>query len=774
MEQHVDAETHSKGNILDLILSNKDDMVSEVNMEGKIGGSDHEMIQFKININESRSNSVKEFRDYGRADWKEMRAMMSKDWTNILAGKDVNEMWQILKSTINDAIDKFVPMRKSKEKIEPKWMNNQIRKQIAKKKASWAKWKKSKREMDKREYKQIERETKKMIRNSKNRLERDIAKDAKTNPKRYFSYLNSGKKVKTKVGPLINAQKEYVIDPKQQANILNDFYSSVFTRSVDEVPVKEKMCEEELSDIEITAERVKSVIDGLKENTAPGPDGIPTKLTKALKNEIAEPLAILFRKSMDSGKIPDEWRNADVTAIHKGGARLEPGNYRGVTLSCGYLKMLERMVKDEGELHIERNMLMSKSQHGFRSGKSTQTNLIEFMNQTTKWLDEGRKFDIIYLDFAKAFDKVCHKRLMVKLKAAGIAGKVLKWIEDLLSGRKQRVKVEGKYSEWADVISGVMQGSVLGGTLFNLFVDDIDEAIRIAICRAIMAKFADDTKAAMIVENEDDAKAMQELIDELSRWAEKWGMVFNAKKCKVMHVGLHNAEYEYYMDGNPIEKVTEEKDVGVWVSKSLKPTKQCEVAAAIAHSTLRRISKSFHYRKSNVLVPLFKSFVRPQLEFSVAAWSPWTEQDVETLEGVQRSLIRLISNKRGNTYEERLRNAGLTTLRERRLRGDMIETFKVVKGFTKVDKNEWFVFRNPDETRRTRSTASISDQGSIEMRSDVMFRENVNLEIRRNFFNVRVVKEWNQIPDVVKSAATINAFKNAYDNWKRTTNENNS
>ena len=251
-------------------------------------------------------------------------------------------------------------------------------------------------------------------------------------------------------------------------------------------------------------------------------------------------------------------------------------------------------------------------------------------------------------------------------------------------------------------------------------------------------------------------------------------MVFNPKKCKVMHLGLHNAEYEYYMDGNPIEKVTEEKDVGVWVSKSLKPTKQCEVAAAIAHSTLRRISKSFHYRKSNVLVPLFKSFVRPQLEFSVAAWSPWTEQDVETLEGVQRSLIRLISNKRGNTYEERLRNAGLTTLRERRLRGDMIETFKVVKGFTKVDKNEWFVFRNPDETRRTRSTASISDQGSIEMRSDVMFRENVNLEIRRNFFNVRVVKEWNQIPDVVKSAATINAFKNAYDNWKRTTNENNS
>ena len=106
-----------------------------------------------------------------------------------------------------------------------------------------------------------------------------------------------------------------------------------------------------------------------------------------------------------------------------------------------------------------------------------------------------------------------------------------------------------------------------------------------------------------------------------------------------MHIGLHNEEFEYFLDGNRIESVTEEKDIGVWVSKSLKPTRQCEIAAAKAHSTLRRIMKSFHYRKTNVLVPLYKTFVRPQLEFAVAAWAPWTEQDMETLESVQKRLI---------------------------------------------------------------------------------------------------------------------------------------
>ena len=176
------------------------------------------------------------------------------------------------------------------------------------------------------------------------------------------------------------------------------------------------------------------------------------------------------------------------------------------------------------------------------------------MDQTTKWLDEGKNFDIIYLDFAKAFDKVCHRRLIKKLSRIGIAGILLEWIENWLSGRKQRVVLEGELSEWADVLSSVLQGSVLGAILFNIFINDVDTAV----LYALLWKFADDTKMAMVVEDEEDARKMQEDLDNLNRWASEWEMCFNASKCKVMHVGNNNRKTDYFMDGHKLEEVTKE------------------------------------------------------------------------------------------------------------------------------------------------------------------------------------------------------------------------
>ena len=143
---------------------------------------------------------------------------------------------------------------------------------------------------------------------------------------------------------------------------------------------------------------------------------------------------------------------------------------------------MERLVKEAIENHLEHNNLIKPSQHGFRHGRSPQTNLIEFMEQTTEWADGGKSFDIIFLDFAKAFDVVCHASLLVKHKAKGIEGDLLAWIEDWLKGRKQRVVVEGEVSESEDVVSGVVQGSALGGTFFIIFIDDIRVPLE-EICR---------------------------------------------------------------------------------------------------------------------------------------------------------------------------------------------------------------------------------------------------------------------------------------------------
>ena len=343
----------------------------------------------------------------------------------------------------------------------------------------------------------------------------------------------------------------------------------------------------------------------------------------------------------------------------------------------------------------------------------------------------------------------------------------MKWLEDWLKGRKQRVKVENEWSEWIEVLSSVVQGSVLGGILFDIFIDDIDDAA----LEALVWKFADDTKAAMIIESEEDGRRMQTIVDSLAAWAEKWGMAFNGTKCKVLHVGRTNPKYKYFLNGQEIEAVKEEKDLGVYIEDSLKPTKQCAAAAKAANFALGQLQRSFHYRKKAHLVPLYKTFVRPRLEHAVSAWNPWLEADIKCLEKIQERLIKMLSDVRGSTYEEKLKDAGLTSLKERRERGDAIQTFKVLKGFSKVEREKWFQ-TVPDDARPTRATATVDDEGKLVKKESVLVVERARLEIRRNSFSIRAAKGWNELPETVKSSTSINGFKSAYDRWKekKTTN----
>ena len=244
--------------------------------------------------------------------------------------------------------------------------------------------------------------------------------------------------------------------------------------------------------------------------------------------------------------------------------------------------------------------------------------------------------DIFYLDFAKAFDKVPRERLLEKLKAKGIGGDLLAWLRDWLTDRNQRVVCNSEFSDSILVESGVPQGTVLGPPLFNIFIDDIDTVARRI---ELILKFADDTKGMKIIRNEEDRKLLQETLDGLFEWANKWGMQFNLSKCKIMHVGRNNPEYKYTMGGVELQEVEEERDVGVIIHKSLKPSAQCSKAANTAMAVLGQIGQNFHYRDRHIFVKLYKQYVRPHLEFSTPAWSPWLQGDIDRLEAVQKNLL---------------------------------------------------------------------------------------------------------------------------------------
>ena len=216
--------------------------------------------------------------------------------------------------------------------------------------------------------------------------------------------------------------------------------------------------------------------------------------------------------------------------------------------------------------HLEQHKLISVSQHGLLPGRSCLINLLAYLDSVTKHVASGLPVDTVYLDFAKAFDKVPHRRLLMKLKAHGIYGVVLEWIRRWLTDRKQRVILNGGTSDWLPVLSGVPQGSVLGPCLFLIYINDIDLNIS-----GEMLKFADDTKVICPIEKEENGATLQADLDKLLDWSNKWQMQFNLEKCKVMHFGYNNPCLEYTMGKAKSTVTKSEKNLGVVIDSTLKP-----------------------------------------------------------------------------------------------------------------------------------------------------------------------------------------------------------
>ena len=609
-----------------------------------------------------------------------------------------------------------------------------------------------------RQYTKQRNRVKKLTRSEKRLYEASLAEHAKDQPKMFWRYAKANLKTKEGIGDLNvegevdeQGKQRLTKDDGEKAEVLASFFSSVFTKEP-EGPLNQ-MPQREVGDpyeqCPVTVEAVAKLLQQLDPCKAPGPDGVHPAVLKELSETLAIPLQRIYSTSLRTGQLPSVWKTATVTAIYKKGDKKRPSNYRPVSLTSVPCKVMEKLLREWIVDHMKKNNLLSDKQYGFLAGRSTTLQLLRVLDDWTSAMDRGNMVDVIYVDFMKAFDSVPHQRLLNRVESYGIPNPVLGWVRSFLSGRTQRVSVRGNYSAEHEVTSGIPQGSVLGPTLFVLYINDLPDRVK------DLFLFADDVKIYREITPENqaqDVELLQQDAHQLEDWVEESLMRIHPEKCKTMTISStgrsSGAVYtvttnQHTMD---INRVTEEKDLGITVDNSLSFDTHIDTVTNKANRMAGLIRRTFTHLDSKSFVLLFKALVRPVLEYGQAVWKPYLRKHINKLESVQRRATKQVPGMGNLEYPDRLRRLNLPTLAYRRMRGDQIEIYKIISG--RYDTSITGNILTKSTNTRTRG------------HPHKLHKARCRLNTRQNHLNNRVVNTWNAL-----SAPSLHAFENRLDKY---------
>lgn len=768
--QHINQPTRWRGSdnphILDLIITKDEDSLSLLDYQSPLGKSDHCTIFFKIPCKIVVHLKRKQKICYKEANYIEINEELTKtNWKEIVKpGNTPNENWNQFKCALKKVEDKFIPT-----KIITIGRNNkhsfpadQATLEAIRKKHSLSRRAATNKDPGiRKEYNKMRNKVKKLTRKSRKEYEQNIATKAKTDPKVIWNYIKSKSSTKSDIADLYQDPTDKnsvkITTDVGKANILCNFFNNVFVKEQDgvapELPPKQIM--EEMTNLTVKEEVVLKLLLNLKPEKSPGLDNLHPRYLKNIASSIVEPLTEIFNQTLSTGIIPEDWKKARVSAIFKKGDKSMAGNYRPVSLTSILCKVLETIVREHIIKFMRANNYFSSKQYGFISGRSTCLQLIEVMDKWTEALENGQMIDCIYMDYQKAFDTVPHKRLINKLKAYNFTEQITSWISSFLTGRSQKVTVNGEDSVWGKVTSGIPQGSVLGPILFVIFVNDLPD-----IVNSYMYLFADDTKIFQIIENNSHCKDLQKDLDTMCNWSDTWLLRMHPDKCKHMRIGRAKSEDEdvtYNLQGKHLETITKEKDIGVIIDSELSFDNHISEKVKKANSMFTLIRRTFQFLDIKSFVPLYKCLVRSQLDYACPVWSPYRSKHIDMIEGVQRRATKCLPGMKHLSYSERLQKLKLPTLAYRRVRGDMIEVYKMIQGVYDEECCNAVILWEDASGRHSR-------RGNSKM----LFPRRATTALRKNNFSIRTVKIWNSLPEHVISVPNVNSFKVALDNhWDK-------
>lgn len=504
------------------------------------------------------------------------------------------------------------------------------------------------------------------------------------NPKSFFQFIKSKNSNSDFPSVMFYGEKR-VKSSQEQVNLFADFFKTNFQPG--HQPIDDQLLDNVKSaiDFEVFAISETDIISGLsslKESTKLDIDGISAHFLKKCSSSICVPLAYIFNYSLKIGKFLEGWKICSITPVYKSGPKGDICNYRPISKLSNISKLFEYVVYSHIFLSV--SPILTESQHGFIKNRSTVSNLLVFANHCLTGFEMGYQVDTIYLDFCKAFDKVLHSILLLKLEKIGFHPIFLRWIKSYLLNRRCFVYFDDCKSDLYIATSGIPQGSVLGPLFFILFINDITNCFHYARCLI----YADDVKIFLNVKNLLDTLLLQGDINRLFSWCELNKLPLNISKCFFLPFSRRTrlVDSNYDINNHLLSKVDKVLDLGVLFDSKMNFRSHIDYILPKAYSVLafiKRNSKDFLNPYTRKI--LYVSFVRSRLEYASLVWNPFYKIHCDRIERLQRKFIKfaLLSLNYSEPippYISRCRLIHLETLSNRRAKSSVLFLYKLVAG----------------------------------------------------------------------------------------------
>lgn len=658
LTQHVRSPTRGD-NTLDLVMSTFISPV-ETQVRAPLGRSDHSVVLSDfVGVLPAHEPPVKRtVWRYDRADWNRFRAFLRNvSWPEIIT-EDPDASCERITATISSAITRFVPSKELVTKpTDPKWWTPECSAAMKEKDKRWRSWRKYPHDVI------LKQEFTHSVNVAVNTLSRSrAAKDASIRrslssgsmkDKEWWTKLKyaGGDGRNTDIPTIIDSEGRECATSSRKSEAFGGFFSKKCSvtgpdLTVHDLPDLGTVDAPALTTVHFRPDAVHRLLARLDASKATGPDGISARVLKECARELAKPLSQLFALCFRHGVQPRSWKIANVVPIHKRSSRSVQKNYRPVSLLCIMSKVMEAIVNRQIMNHLESHQLLTPHQFGFRRGLGTADALQALHNAWVRTVGNGGAARILAVDIAGAFDRVSHVGLLHKAQHLGINGTLHSWLSSYLDGRSLRCVVGGQTSSQYPISAGVPQGSILGPTLFLIYVND---AADVLVGDSKLEAYADDTTLYSLVSCDegprDATQSLQLSINQLHAWGCKWKVSFEPTKSQVMTATLRTTDLDLpqiSFGGIHVPEATNISLLGVQFDSKLSFGSHLRAVATRARRRLGFLRRAAHFLTPAGRTTVYKAFVRPLMEYAPLVWMGAPPSHIQRLDRVQRRALQII------------------------------------------------------------------------------------------------------------------------------------